>query len=385
MEPINYNDRISRLAASLTDAGLDAYVGTRLASLHYLVGAFIPWRGAVIVTASGEAEVICWAMDSDRVRQEGWGLKTVEWGGGRPGLLECIATQFKEKNLASGRIGFDLSIAGTGQEAPGLLLAHEFLELQRLMPKAILVNGTTYIDNLMLIKTQEELERLRLAAQAADAGFQAGLAAIHVGVTENMVAGVIENAIRNSGSSWSWAVTGGTEVGSGHRCSFYRGVTQQATEKKIGQNEFVILDIHPMVELYLADLGLPVFVGQPNRDQQKLIDCWQETVSFLLSILKPGEKVAEICKQASKVFVKWGLENFGLPMFGHGLGTCARLRPFMNSKSEDVLSPGMVLALGAHLYKPSVGGLRTEYPILITKTGNEPLCASMAKLHYVKG
>jgi Xaa-Pro dipeptidase len=61
-------------------------------------------------------------------------------------------------------------------------------------------------------------------------------------------------------------------------------------------------------------------------------------------------------------------------MFGHGLGTCARQRPFMGSKSQDVLRPGMVLALGTHLYRPPYGGLRLEYPILITETAAEPLC-----------
>ena len=381
MKPIDYPARIRRLAESLSDAGIDAYVGTRQASLHYLAGAFVPWRGSVVVTSSGEAELIYWTMDSERVRQEGWGLEVIEWGGGSPPFIESLSQRLSGKGLGSGRIGLDLFIPGTGQEAPGLLYAHEYLELQRLLPNASFLNGTACIDSLMLIKTPEEVERLRLAAHVADEGFLAGLATVHAGATENMVAGAIENVIRFNGSIWAWSVTGGTEVGSGLRTAFKRGVTQQATNKKIGDNEFIILDLHPMVELYLADLGLPVFLGKPDHMQQKLIDCWEETVSSLFSALRPGERVAEICTKTFKIFEKYGMEGYGQPMFGHGLGTCARLRPFMNPKSEDVLKPGMVLALGTHLYMPGVGGLRLEYPTLITETGPEALCRTHAKVY----
>jgi len=383
MEAINYRTRIEKLAKALREAGLEAYVGTRLASLHYLVGAFIPWRGAVVITAKGEAELIYWAMDSERVRSEAPHVPVIEWGAGKPPFIESVARELREKGVATGRIGLDLSIAGTGQEAPGLLYAHEFIDLKKLLPSARLENGTGPIDALMLVKTPEEVERLRLAAKAADAGFQAGLAAVKPGVTENHVAGAIEQATRDEGSTWAWSVTGGTEVGSGERTGYFRGVTQQATEKKIGNNEFLILDLHPMVELYLADLGLPVFLGTPSDEQKRMIDCWEETVAGLLSSLKPGRAVADICSQAVKVFAKYGFQNFGLPMFGHGLGTCARLRPFMNTKSEDILVAGMVLALGTHLYVPGAGGLRLEYPTLITESSAVALCLTPPKVHYI--
>lgn len=383
--PINYQDRIRRLAASLSAGGIDAYVGTRQGSLHYLVGTFVPWRGAVIVTSSGQAELIYWAMDSERLRQEGWGLEVIEYDVSGPVFVEQLTARLKEKGLARGRIGLDLFIPGSPLSAPGLLLAQEFLDLKRLMGDAELVNGTSFIDELMLIKSSEEVERLRLAARAADVGFAAGLAAIKPGITENGVAGVIECAIRDAGSIWSWSVTGGTEVGSGHRTNFSHGVSQPATNKKIGKNEFVLLDVHPMVHLYLADMCLPIFIGQPDSEQQRLIDCWEETVDYLLYNLKPELGVATICSQALKIFSKHGLAEYGLSRFGHGLGTCARLRPFVSPRSPDILMPGMVFALGTALIRPGVGGLRLEYPVLMTENGAEPLCMTTAQVHRVNG
>jgi Xaa-Pro dipeptidase len=384
MKSIDYRKRISRLAKALNEAGLDAYIGTRPAALHYLAGAFIPWRGAVVVTSSGEAELVYWTLDSERVRQEGWGLTPTEWGGGNPGFADCLAAFLEENGLSTGRIGLDLVIAGAGREAPGLLFAHEYIGLQRLLPRARLTNGTEPIDSLMLIKEPEEVERLRRAAEVAHEGFMAGVAAIRPGVTENSVAGAIENAIRAGGSSWSWSVTGGTEVGSGPRSAFKGNVTQQATERLVGRNEFIILDVHPMIDLYLADYALPVFFGRPDRDQQTLIDCWEEIVQSLFSWLRPGERVADVCSRAFAIYSKYGLQEFGLPTFGHGLGTCARLQPFLNLKSPDVVTPGMVFALGTHLYKPGVGGLRLEHPVVATGSGIESLTSMLPKVYRLE-
>ena len=56
------------------------------------------------------------------------------------------------------------------------------------------------LDDVILLKDEAEIERLRLATAAGDYGYACGLAAIKPGVTENHIAGVIEKAIRDKGS-----------------------------------------------------------------------------------------------------------------------------------------------------------------------------------------
>lgn len=376
--PIDFRGRVERVAKQLSALGMDAYVGTRQAGLHYLNGAFMPWRGAVIVTANGECDFVYWMMDSERARVEGAGFDIHDFGGGD--FIGKIAGVLEHRQLARGRIGLDLHHPGAAQIAPGMLTAAEYIALQDRLPAAKFSNGVDALDEVMLIKTPDEIERLRRAAAVSDVGIKAGLDAIRVGATENEVAGAIEQAMRVRGSTWNWAITGGTEVGAGERTAFLRGVTQQATDRKIAANEFVILDVHPMIDLYLADTALPVFFGTPNSAQQKLIDCWEETVATIFNALRPGRPVAECVREAVAVFAKYGMQDYGLPLFGHGLGTCARTRPFINLASTDAVRPGMVAALGTHLYVPGVGGARLEYPILINEKGAEALCATPAKV-----
>jgi Xaa-Pro dipeptidase len=380
MQQIDYQQRVKALAASLKTAGVAAYVGTRQASLHYLYGAFMPWRGAVIVTSDGACEVVYWAMDAARVKEEGAGfpLHTFTFAD----FPSQISDRLKAHGCERGTLGLDLMHPGAAQVAPGMLTAHEYFQLQEALPQAKLVNGVQFIDDLMLIKSPAEIERLRLAAHVSDVGFRAGYDAIAEGVTENHVAGAIEAAIRDCGSVWSWAVTGGTEVGSGLRTGYHLGVTQQASDKKIGRNEFVILDLHPMLNLYLADTAIPVFFGTPNTAQKRLIDCWEEVAQTMLDSLKPGKRVADCAAEGIKVFEKRGMAEYGLPLFGHGLGTCARTRPFLNLRSDDIVQENMVIALGTHLYHPEIGGMRLEYPILIGPHGSEPLVDTPAKVQF---
>jgi Xaa-Pro aminopeptidase len=382
MRPIDFTARVRALAARLASDGVVAYLGTRQASLHYLCGTFMPWRGAVIVTADGGCEVAYWAMDSERIKAEGCPHPVFEFQGS--GLIDLIAKRLAARGADRGRIGLDLAHPGAAQIAPGMLTAGEYLELKTALTQAELGNGVRLIDDLMLIKSPAEIERLRRAAIVADKGFHAGLRAVRAGVTENHVAGVVEAKIRDHGSTWAWSVTGGTEVGAGERTSFYRGVTQQSTDRPIRNNEFVVIDLHPLIDLYMSDLSIPIFYGTPSAAQQRAIDCWEETVEALLDALKPGRAVRDCVATAVATFGNSDIgRQFGLPLFGHGLGTCARTRPFMNASSDDVLAPGMVIALGTHFYQPGVAGMRLEYPVLITLAGMEALAPTPPKVQLI--
>jgi len=381
MKPINFESRVAALAARLKQEKAGAYVGTRQASLHYLCGTFMPWRGAVIVTQDGSCEVIYWAMDSQRIREEGCPHPIFEFYGA--GLIKSINDRLRDHRVDKTIVGLDLSHPGAAQVAPGMLTAGEYLDLSKSSSGANFVNGVRWIDDLMLTKSEAEIERLRRAAEVAALGFNAGKEAIKEGVTENHIAGVVEAAIRDHGSTWSWSVTGGTEVGGGERTAFLRGVTQQSTDRKIKRNEFVVIDLHPLIDLYMSDLSIPIFFGQPGPAQRAAIDCWEDVAATLLDEIKPGKKVSECVQKGISVFERHGLGEYGLPLFGHGLGTCARTRPFMNLSSDDILHSGMVIALGTHLYQPGVGGLRLEYPILVTPTKAEPLAPLPAKVQVI--
>ncbi|MBV5271090.1 MAG: M24 family metallopeptidase, partial [Afipia sp.] len=106
----------------------------------------------------------------------------------------------------------------------------------------------------------------------------------------------------------AWSVTGGTEVGAGERTAFAKGVTQQSTERVIRRDEFVVIDLHPLIELYMSDLSIPVFFGKPNEKQERAIACWEDVASTMLKSIRPGRPVKDCVADGVAAYERHGLQ-----------------------------------------------------------------------------
>lgn len=382
MIEIDFNKRRKDLADEIKKNGFSAYIVTRQAGLHYLCGIFMPWKGIALVTADGAFILFYWTNDTSRIITEGpVATKIIEYTD--LDLYEKLRNKLLELGIFNGRLAVDLNVPGTAQPAPGILTASDYLQLLKFLPEYSIENGAFCLDKLLMIKSEAELERLKFAASIADYAYNRALELITVGMTENQVAGILEHASRNKGSYWSWSVTAGTEVGSGMRSAFSHGVTQIATDRKIQENEFIILDFHPCYDLYLCDFSVPVFIGKPNNQQKKLIDCWEEALNTVFYAIKPGVRICDAVAKGIVVYEKYGLSEYSLPRFGHGLGVCVRTGPILNLTNTDVFETGMTFAFGAHLYQPGVGGLRLEYPVSVGKTSAQRLSETEMKVHFI--
>lgn len=170
----------------------------------------------------------------------------------------------------------------------GILHAFEYQELLARLPQVEMSDGCPLLDQVMLIKEKQEIALLRQAAAIADAGFLAAREALRPGVSENHVAGVAEAAMRDLGNEFNWSQSGGTEVGSGHRTAYLGGVTQPATQKIIQDGDNIILDLHPMYRLYMADACYNLVVGKAGAEQRRLAGVWEKAVETLLAQSCPG-------------------------------------------------------------------------------------------------
>ncbi|MGE5618702.1 MAG: M24 family metallopeptidase [Sphingomonadaceae bacterium] len=383
---INYPRRIWKVQQQLAKHGIDVYVSVRQASLHYLLGAFAPWRTAVVVPQQGDAVAVLWNADAARLRGDTWfdPSHIVEWGNKRdPVFIDTVARVIKEMALGDKKVALELTCGGP-RVAPGLLLAFEYQQILRALPEATFVDGTDIVDEVMVVKEKEEIELMRQAAAIGDIGLKAAVDALRVGVTENYLAGVGELAMRKAGSEWSWSVTAGDEVGSGYRTAYPVGITQPATEKMVQLGDMVILDFHPMYRLYFCDLTANAILGKPTREQQRLAEVWQQGVQVLLRHMLPGAPVAEAARATHQFVVDAGLGEYLWPAFGHGLGTDSRVPPLINEKSEEKFQENMTVAAGLHIYWPGVGGMRLELPTLVTPRGGEPLAKTPLYLQVVE-
>src|SRR5947209_8342520 len=79
-----------------------------------------------------------------------------------------------------------------GLEAPYYYLsAQDFLKIQTILGDAIALDATSLVEDLKLVKSPAEIAMHRRAAAIADRAMHAAVSAIHEGVTEFEVAGVV--------------------------------------------------------------------------------------------------------------------------------------------------------------------------------------------------
>lgn len=155
-------------------------------------------------------------------------------------------------------------------------------QLQAALGSLEYVQTEDVIERLRDVKDEEEIRTISEAARITDAAFTEVLNCIQPGVTERRIAAELEYQLRLAG-----AESGGFAfiVASGERSALPHGL---ASDKEIGQNEFVTMDFGANVRGYLSDITRTVFVGQPSERHEKLYAIVLEANMKTIAGLRPG-------------------------------------------------------------------------------------------------
>ena len=374
---IDYAGRIKKIQEEMKKSNLDLFVGTRTVSLSYVAGAFIPWRSAVIVSKDGDVGLISMLLDCERLKNESW-LSNISPYAPLPGmdLMDLIINFIKQHGAEKGRIGVELGHSPRGNT--GYLFATEYELLKNALPQATFVNAINIVDRACYIKEPGEIKLLCQAAAIADAAIDCVKNSLDIGMTEAQIAGIGEMELRRLGSEYHWAVTGSSEVASGYRATYAMNGTTQPTQKILQSGENLIVDLHPLYQLYPSDLAHNFIIGKPSPEQRKLADAYLATAETIVRNFKAGNKVGDVCKAVMDKVTGLGYTQYTIPSFGHGLGVFGHeWYPAIvnNDEFRDVvLEENVVEVAFLAMTVPGVCGMRLECPVLVTKNGGEMLC-----------
>ena len=374
---IDYSKRIKKIQEQMNKSDLDLFVGTRTVSLSYVAGAFVPWRSAVIITKDGQAGLISMLLDCERLKNESW-LDAITPYAPLPGmdLLDLIVHFVKQNKAEKARIGVELGHSPRGNT--GYLFATEYEFLKNALPQATFVNAVQAVDLACYIKEPGEIKLLRQAAAIADSGMKCVRDALDIGMMETEIAGIGEMELRRLGSEYHWAVTGSSEVATGYRATYAMNGTTQPTQKMVQAGENIIVDLHPLYQLYPSDLAHNFILGKPSSEQQKLADAYLKTAETIVRHFKAGNKIGDITKTVMDTVTELGYAQYTIPSFGHGLGVFGHewYPAVVNNEEfrDVVLEENVVEVAFLAMTVPGVCGMRLECPVLVTKDGGEMLC-----------
>lgn len=348
--------KLQKLRQTLQEQNIDGILITNDYNRRYMTG-FTGTAGVAIVSQK-DAVFITDFRYTEQAAAQITDFTIVQHGAT---LLEEIATQVKAMGIKT--LGFEKDTVSFGT-----------YELYKRVIPADLVPVSGLIEKIRLIKTEQEINIIKVACEIADHAFTHILDFIKPGKTELEVSNELEFFMRQQGATQS---SFDTIVASGLRSALPHGV---ATNKVIEKGDFVTLDFGALYNGYISDITRTVAVGEPS---EKLVEMYNTVLaSQLLALEKVGPGLTGIQADAiarDYLTEKGYGEAFGHSL-GHGIGLEVHEGPGLSKRSETVLEPGMAVTIEPGVYVPGVGGVRIEDDILITESGNELLTHSTKEL-----
>jgi Xaa-Pro aminopeptidase len=367
--------KLERVRALMADRGIDAIVARAPDNVVYLTD-FWGMKGydAVVFPREGEPTLFCLEASADDAARRAW-TSEVELVAGydaadpRPPVLRTL-------ELASaaareyGVVGIELSL---GTQASDRMVGEPTTFTKGwfdAFPAA--VDATPVLAEARAIKTEQEIERMRLANEIAAAAMDHVRGVIRVGMSEAQIAAEWLGFVHGEGTGWGGAVDlalGFSLVWAGPGIKSFTATSN----RPVVEGEPTLFEIWACADGYWADHTKNVVVGELTEPYRELEAGLTEVYDDAVAFSTPGASLAELDRR-----VREGVERIGYPgqpthPICHGVGARAHEPPYTHQAGGGTVEEGMVLAIEPGCYWEGGGGLRLEDNFLITAAGPEKL------------
>ncbi len=221
------------------------------------------------------------------------------------------------------------------------------------------------IEELRMIKDEEEIKILERAFQMAQNAYQQSVEQVRSGMTEGEAAGILEFELRKAGGQ---GLAFETIVASGPRSSLPHG---SSTAREIESDEFVLIDFGLRHQGYCSDLTRIHLL--PDAQQPAIYPVVQEAQEAALALIEPGVPSSRIDAAAHEVISQHGFGDYFGHSTGHGLGLEVHELPRISTLKPDEIQKGMAFTVEPGIYLPGQYGVRIEDAVVVTQDGYQLL------------
>lgn len=246
------------------------------------------------------------------------------------------------------------------------LIVERLEALQQSFPQATFVRLDEKINAMRVIKDEDELNKLRKAAQLADYAIEVGCKEIAEGKTEMEILTAIESAIQEKGCKMSFE----TMVLSGPKSASPHG---KPGARKVEKGDMILFDLGVIYDGYCSDITRTVAFGEPSEAQKAIYNAVLAANSNAIAAVKPGVRAMDLDKIARDTITHAGYGEYFTHRLGHGLGISVHEFPSVTGANDMVMEEGMVFTIEPGVYKSDVTGVRIEDDVVVTKDGVEVL------------
>ncbi|MEK4130874.1 Xaa-Pro peptidase family protein [Solibacillus sp. FSL W8-0474] len=309
----------------------------------------------VMVFKDAEPFLICPKMEIPDVVAAGWSYEVIGHEDTQ-NAWDVVANAVKARNVSFNTLAIEKSH-----------LTVERLEaIQERFDTLKFTNIDEKVNALRICKDEEELVKLRKAAQLADFAIEVGCNAIAEGKTEMEILNTIESAIKAKGHAMSF----NTMVLAGEKTASPHGTPG---DRKIQKGDFILFDLGVIYEGYCSDITRTVAFGQPNEEQMKVYNTVRRANEAAIEAVKPGVRAMDLDKISRDIITDAGYGEYFTHRLGHGLGISVHEFPSITGTNEMTLQPGTVFTIEPGIYKSDAAGVRIEDDVVVTNDGVEVL------------
>ncbi len=231
----------------------------------------------------------------------------------------------------------------------------------------ILENGWRLLEDLRIIKSPGEQQKLKRAGEIADRTLEALLPFIEPGKTEKQIKRKLLEILDDMGASdvsFQPIVARGENAAMPH----YPG-----GDGVIGEKDSLLIDFGCRFEGYCSDMTRTLFIGEPDEDVKEMYEVVLHAQEEGERAVQPGVAAEDIDIAARRVIEEAGYGGYFNNRLGHGIGIAIHEAPNIIRGNRMALAEGMAFSVEPGIYIPGKIGIRIENCVVVTDDGCEAL------------
>ncbi|HLW75430.1 MAG TPA: Xaa-Pro peptidase family protein, partial [Bryobacteraceae bacterium] len=298
-------------SARLPEWKVDALLVSSPANLRYLTGY-----------SGSNGLLLLGAQESDFFTDPRYGLEasseiTCRVHVAKGPLITSAAAVTKRKRLK--KIGFETA-----------WLKHEdFVKLREAMPLGVsLVAVGREIEKQRMVKSPDEIARIRASVAANSEAYERVLRRIRPGVREQDVAAELDFQMRMLGAerpAFETIVAAGIRTALPHA---------RPSARRLESNELLLIDMGATLDGYASDMTRMAFAGSPPRRLREMYRAVLEAQGAAIEAVRPGIAASKVDAAARGVLQRHKLDKMFVHSTGHGLGLEIHEPPRLGKKEK---------------------------------------------------
>jgi Xaa-Pro dipeptidase len=355
-----YQERMARLQKKVSELDLNVFLVSQEESIYYLTGvSYRPMERPffILVWPDRQAELLVPSLEGDHLKAApNVGGVSTYWEYPAPageGYADKLAYILRKVDRIGVEPGMSQELATRLPDRKGVVLP--------------------LIEELRLVKSPAEVDKIRHAAHYADEAVRKVIAAAYYGVSElelfSQGRAIQVQIIKEVGFD---VLTTNILAGAWPAPMSAQPHSVPKVTDRLKEGPHIALALL-RVNGYAAECERTFFLQPPTGDVFAAFKTMREARRRAFEMIRPGAICAEIDCRTNEFLHKEGYGEKLLHRTGHGFGLGNHEGPWVAEGSQEILQENMVISIEPGIYLPGVGGVRHSDTVLVTKSGYECL------------